>query len=256
MLRRKIRALGALAVIEGERDDPYDEEIWHRMDLVVLEMITDSVTQQLRTKIEDKSAKQAYDLIKEKYTSVVVVSFCRADKKFFSHRQLAKQSLHDYTSRFDTLRTQFESAEGTVSAESEITVYVLNLQPHFSKEAYMELNRQKRTLNMGSLRQALESFSEIEKDEHKKREIRTERRHKMPRAQISSEKPAVAASHSRPTCNHCQKMHLTENCWLLFPDKRPPRFEGDVSLPKDSNRENDQRNKAYSAVSADTQTEE
>jgi gag-polypeptide of LTR copia-type len=165
VLRRKVRGLGATAALEGRREDVEDEEVWDIMDLSVLEMIIDSVMASMRTELEGKTATEAYTLLKNRYSWTGVSSYCTVGMKLFALRQLPQQSIQEYITKFDFLRSEYEAAGGKTDITMQMTVFVAGLQQQYNKEAYNELNRQKEDPDMEALRQALIRFASFEKSQ-------------------------------------------------------------------------------------------
>jgi hypothetical protein len=115
----------------------------------------------------------------------------------------------------------------------QITMFVAGLQQQYNKEAFSKLNRQKDP-DMEALRQALIRFTTFEKNQQEmsRPALRTEstaRSDSRPRQQQQMTGGTTSSGllikytelYTGVICGHCQKRHRKEDCWKLYPEKRP-----------------------------------
>jgi gag-polypeptide of LTR copia-type len=134
------------------------------MDLAVSEIIIDTVLAPMKAELQSKMAAVAFTLLKDRYSRTGVSSYCTVGMKPFALRQLPQQSIQEYITKCDFLRSEYEAAGGKTDITMQMTVFVAGLEQQYNKEAYNELNRQKEDLDMEALRQALFQFATFKKN--------------------------------------------------------------------------------------------
>jgi hypothetical protein len=73
------------------------------------------------------------------------------------------QQIQKYIIRWDTVKAEYEAAEGKIDITIEMSLFIRELQQIYSKEAYSEIAKQKK-LDIELLRQALIRFANFEKE--------------------------------------------------------------------------------------------
>ena len=135
------------------------------MNLAVSEMIIDSVAGPIKAELQSKTAEEAFILLKERYSRTGVSSYCSIGMRLCALRQLPQQSIQEYITKFDSLRSEFEAADGKIDISIQLAMFVAGLQQQYNKEAFSELNRQKGDPDVKALQQTLIRFATFEKSQ-------------------------------------------------------------------------------------------
>jgi hypothetical protein len=102
--------------------------VWDAMDLAVSEMIIDSVAGPMKAKLQSKLAEEAFMLIKERYSRKGGSSYYSVGMRLYALRQLPQQSIQEYMTKFDSLRSEFEAAGGKTDISMQLAIFVAGLQ--------------------------------------------------------------------------------------------------------------------------------
>ncbi|KAF7505266.1 hypothetical protein GJ744_001129 [Endocarpon pusillum] len=171
----------------------------------------------MKAELESKTASEAYTLLRERSSRTGISSYCTVGTKFCSLRQNPQQTIQEYITKFDTLRTQYEAAGAKVDISVQMTLFVNGLQQQYSKEAFSELNKQKENPHMEALRQALIRYAAFEKNQQE-----------IARTTSRVESTTIGGNQGQQAqgavvCSTCKRHnHPPEDCWQLHPGKRPP----------------------------------
>ena len=222
-LKRTVEGLGATAALEGKKSAVKSSQLWKTMDIVVSNIIRESVAPAMKIELLDDTAAEAVKRLRERYAKSGVSAYCTVAQKWLGLRQ-GQLTIQEYISKFDSIGTQFESAACKMPLQFKMGMFVAGLDQSLVSEAYAELNRQKEDADMEALRGTLIRHAAFEKS---RREIRGSRSSTGPAAAQNFQQQreghrggprgsnnSYIAPHlyTGAICQKCQGQHRTDNC--------------------------------------------